>query len=169
MRFALTVVARAEAWETKRRATAYDLYVRASRIDEEPKDYDEAEALYRRAVELDPHLAGALTNLGNLLYRRHRVGDAMDLYRRAVEIDERQAEAHYNLGYLLLERRDAWRSIPHFRRALAANPDFADAHFNLAVAYEQIGEGPAARRHWKRYTEIEPTGAWAAVARQRIA
>ncbi|HEY2517064.1 MAG TPA: tetratricopeptide repeat protein [Polyangiaceae bacterium] len=164
----MSVVARADVWEARRKATAYDAYARASRIDEDPKRDDEAEALYRRAIELDPSLVGALTNLGNLCYRRRRVGEATDLYERAVAIDERHAEAHYNLGYILLERRDPWRSIPHFRRALAANPGFADAHFNVAVAYEQIGERSAARRHWERYVEIEPKGAWAEAARGRL-
>jgi tetratricopeptide (TPR) repeat protein len=164
----MSVVARADVWETRRKATAYDAYVQASRIDEDPKRDDEAEALYRRAIELDPSLVGAITNLGNIGYRRGRVAEAKELYTRAVGIDEGHAEAHYNLGYLLLEGGEAWRAIPHFRRALAAKGDFADAHFNLAVAYAQIGEGGGAQRHWGRYVEIEPNGAWAEVARGRL-
>jgi tetratricopeptide (TPR) repeat protein len=164
----MSVVARADAWETRRKATAYDAYVQASRIDEDPKRDDEAEALYRRALELDPNLVGALTNLGNICYRRRRVTEATALYSRAVALDERHAEAHYNLGYVLLEGGEAWRAVPHLRRAVAAKGDFADAHFNLAVAYARIGEGGAARRHWKRYLEIEPNGAWAKAARGRV-
>ena len=164
----MSVVARADVWETRRKATAYDAYVQASRIDEDPKRDDEAEALYRRALELDPSLVGALTNLGNICYRRRRVTEATELYTRAAGLDERHADAHYNLGYVLLEGREAWRSIPHFRRAVAAKADFADAHFNLAVAYAQIGEGCAARRHWERYLEIEPSGTWAEAARGRL-
>src|SRR6185295_7506828 len=49
----------------ERARTAYDLYVRGSQLDEDPSTMSEAEGLYRRALELDPWLAIAYTNLGN--------------------------------------------------------------------------------------------------------
>jgi tetratricopeptide (TPR) repeat protein len=148
---------------------AYELYVRADKIDDDPACYAEAEALYRRAVELDPTLAVAYTNLGNVRFRRGDQGEAADLYRRALEVDDRQAEAHYNLGYLSLNDGDPWRSILCFRRAIEAEPCFADAHVHLAVAFERRGEHRKARTHWKRYLDIEPTGTWAAAAKRRLA
>jgi DNA-binding transcriptional MerR regulator len=151
-----------------RARTAYDLYSKASTLDEDPASYDEAEALYERAIELDPQLAIAYTNLGNIRFRRGDEKGAEELYRRALEIDDRQPEAHYNLGYVLLERGDSKRSVPCFQRALDADPRFSDAHFNLAMAYEQIGEKAKARVHWKRYLEIEPTGTWAEIAKQHL-
>jgi tetratricopeptide (TPR) repeat protein len=151
-----------------RARTAYDLYSRASALDEDPGSFDEAEALYRRAIELDPQLAIAYTNLGNIRFRRGDEAGAEGLYRQALEVDDRQPEAHYNLGYVLLERGDAKRSVPCFQRALDADPRFADAHFNLAMAYEQLGERAKARPHWKRYLDIEPSGAWAEIARQHL-
>jgi DNA-binding transcriptional MerR regulator len=154
--------------EKTRARTAYDLYSKASSLDEDPTSFDEAEKLYRRAIELDPHLAIAYTNLGNIRFRRADEKGAEELYRRALEIDDRQPEAHYNLGYVLLERGDARRSVPCFQRALDADPRFADAHFNLAMAFEQIGERAKARPHWKRYLEIEPTGTWAEIAKQHL-
>jgi tetratricopeptide (TPR) repeat protein len=151
-----------------RARTAYDLYAKASTLDEDPATFDEAEALYQRAIELDPQLAIAYTNLGNIRFRRGNETEAEALYRRALEVDDRQPEAHYNLGYVLLERGDAQRAVPYFQRALQADPRFADAHFNLAMAFEQLSERAKARPHWKRYLEIEPTGTWAEIARQHI-
>ena len=147
---------------------AYDFYVRASEIDESPTRCDEAAALYRRAIELDPNLALAYTNLANLRYRRGDMAEAVTLYRRAIEIDARQPEAHYNLGYLCLERGENWCAILHLRRAVASRPEFADAHFNLGVALERIGEPVRAGAHWRRYLELEPTGAWAEIARRHV-
>ena len=149
--------------------TAYDLYAQASGLDEDPATFDDAERLYRRALELDPHLAIALTNLGNIRFRRNDEQGAVDLYMRALELDDRQPEAHYNLGYVMLERGESRRAVHYFERALAADPRFSDAHFNLAMAYEQIGERAKARPHWKRYLEIEPTGTWADIAREHLA
>ena len=64
--------------------SAYDLYMRASALDEDPASFEEAESLYKKATELDPHLAIAYTNLGNIRFRRGDEAGAEQLYRRAL-------------------------------------------------------------------------------------
>ena len=151
-----------------RARSAYDLYMRASTLDEDPDTFDEAERLYKRATELDPMLAIAYTNLGNIRFRRGDEQGAEQLYRKALEIDDRQPEAHYNLGYVMLERGYASRAVTYFEAAITADPKFADAHFNLAMAQEALGDKTRARIHWKKYLEIEPTGTWADIARDHL-
>ncbi|MEO8800892.1 MAG: tetratricopeptide repeat protein [Polyangiaceae bacterium] len=151
-----------------RAKTAYDLYTRASALDEDPATYDEAEALYVRALQLDPELAIAYTNLGNIRFRRGDEPGAEELYRRALGLDDRQPEAHYNLGYVMLERGNPTDAASYFERALERDPRFSDAHFNLAMALEQLGDSTKARTHWKRYLELEPSGTWADIARQQL-
>ena len=152
----------------ERARTAYDLYVRASQFDEDPATMDEAEALYRRALELDPWLAIAYTNLGNICFRRNDEAQAEELYQKALRIDRTQPEAQYNLGYVMLERGQAAEAIDYFRGAIHSDPCFADAYFNLAMAYEQVGEPAKARPCWRKYLEIEPTGTWAEIARKHL-
>ncbi len=152
----------------ERSKTAYNLYVRASQLDEEPATMKEAEALYREAVELDPWLAIAYTNLGNICFRKGDEVEAEKLYRRALDVDSRQPEAQYNLGYLMLERGKAAEAIPQFLGAIQADPRFADAYFNLAMAYEGIGDISRAHPCWKHYLELEPTGTWAEIARKHL-
>jgi DNA-binding transcriptional MerR regulator len=151
-----------------RARTAYDLYVQASALDEDPATYGQAEELYERAIRLDPTLAIAYTNLGNIRFRRGDEKGAVDLYRRAIDVDTRQPEAHYNLGYVMLERGDARGATAYFEQALLGDPRFADAHFNLAMAWEQLGERGRARPHWRKYLELEPSGTWADVARDHL-
>lgn len=151
-----------------RARTAYDLYVQASQFDEDPRTMDQAEALYRRAIEIDPWLAIAYTNLGNICFRRNDDRQAEALYRHALEIDVAQPEAQYNLGYVMLERGRASEAIEFFKGAIASDPRFADAYFNLAMAYEQTGEPNKARPCWRKYLEIEPTGTWAEIARKHL-
>jgi tetratricopeptide (TPR) repeat protein len=160
-------VLRAETSPARAR-TAYDLYVQASALDEDPATYEQAEELYARAVRLDPTLAIAYTNLGNIRFRRGDEAGAEVLYRRAIDVDPRQPEAHYNLGYVMLERGDARGSTAYFERAVEGDPRFADAHFNLAMAWEQVGERAKARTHWRKYLDLEPTGTWADVAREHL-
>ena len=152
----------------ERARTAYELYLKASQLDEDPLTMDDAERLYRQALDLDPWLGIAYTNLGNIRFRRQDTDAAEQFYRRALEIDPRQPEAQYNLGYVMLERGQPDLSIPLFLGAIEADPKFSDAYFNLAMAYEQIGETQKARPHWKNYVSLEPTGTWTEIARRHL-
>lgn len=152
----------------ERAKTAYELYLRASELDENPETMAEAEVLYKRAIDLDPWLTIAYTNLGNIRFRRHDPEGAEVLYRKALDMDPRQPEAQYNLGYLTLERGQAEESIPLFRGALDADPKFADAYFNLAMAYEQAGHADKAQPYWRSYVELEPHGTWSEIARRHL-
>jgi DNA-binding transcriptional MerR regulator len=152
----------------ERARTAYELYLRASQLDEDPLSMDDAELLYREAISLDPWLAIAYTNLGNIRFRRHDADAAEVLYKKALEIDGRQPEAQYNLGYVMLERGQPELSVPLFHGAIEADPKFADAYFNLAMAYEQIGETSKARPFWKNYISLEPSGTWTEIAKRHL-
>lgn len=152
----------------ERARTAYELYLRASQLDEDPLSMDDAEVLYREAITLDPWLAIAYTNLGNIRFRRHDAEAAEVLYKKALEIDVRQPEAQYNLGYVMLERGQPELSVPLFHGAIEADPKFSDAYFNLAMAYEQIGETSKARPFWKSYISLEPSGTWTEIAKRHL-
>lgn len=152
----------------ERARTAYELYLRASQLDEDPRTMDDAEALYQQAIELDPWLGIAYTNLGNIRFRRQDTDGAEGLYKKALEIDQRQPEAQYNLGYVMLERGHPELSIPLFLGAIAADPKFSDAYFNLAMAYEQTGETQKARPYWKNYISLEPSGTWTEIAKRHL-
>ncbi len=152
----------------ERAQKAYDLYVRGSRLDEDPATMVDAEGLYRKALELDPWLAIAYTNLGNICFRRGDEDQAETLYRKALQIEATQPEAQYNLGYVMLERGLAAEAIAFFRGAIDSDPRFADAYFNLAMAFEQVGDAIRARPCWRRYLELEPTGTWAEIARKHL-
>ncbi len=152
----------------ERARTAYELYLQASQLDEDPATMDEAERIYQRALDLDPWLAIAYTNLGNIRFRRQDPAVAEVLYGKALDIDPNQPEAQYNLGYVKLERGDATSAIPLFHGAIDADPKFADAYFNLAMAYEQIGDPQRARPFWKSYVHLEPRGTWTEIARRHL-
>lgn len=147
---------------------AHDLYIQASQLDEDPATMADAERIYRRALELDPWLAIAYTNLGNICFRRGDDVQAEGLYRRGLQVDAAQPEAQYNLGYVMLERGQPIDAIDFLKGAIASDPRFADAYFNLAMAYEQLNEGRKARPCWRRYLELEPTGTWAEIARGHL-
>lgn len=148
--------------------TAYDLYVRGSTLDDDPATFSLAEKFYRQAITLNPKLAVAWVNLGNLRFNQDDHAGAETHYRMAIMHDEKCPEAHYNLGYLRAEEDRVQEAIALFRRALACDPKFADAHFNLAMALVRMGHRPAAKKHWAAYLKLEPSSVHADTARLEI-
>lgn len=161
-------VLRPEVVSEGHRRRAYELYLEGCRYDEDETTFDRAEEAYRKALEMDRTLANALTNLGNLRFRRGDAKEAERLYLEALRIDENQPEAYYNLGFLLFEGGQAEQARAHFEKALLHDPSFADAHFNLAMVLEELGHGAEARPHWETYLQLDPTGPWAEIARRHL-
>ena len=153
---------------SRRKQEAYAHYLEGLRLDEDETTRERAETEYRRAMELDPGLATAITNLGNLRLLAGDREQAAELYRQAIAADEAIAEAPYNLAYLLAEDGQQPESIPLFERAITLRPDFAEAHFNLAMALSELGLNARAQKSWKRYLEIDPSGPWASIARGNL-
>ncbi len=162
------VVKRLQPRVTRRQQEAYDRYLEGLRLDEDETTRARAERAYREAIALDPQLATAITNLGNLRLIEGDRDEAEALYRRAMAVDGQQSEAPYNLAYLLVEGGRRPEAIGLFEQAIGLRPDFAEAHFNLAMALSEMGQRGRARTHWKRYLELDPRGPWSNLARQHL-
>ena len=135
---------------------AYALYLQGAKVDD--NDITAGIALYERALELDPALALAHTNLGNCHYRLGRVSQARGCYEKALSVDPRQPEALYNLGYIAYnDDGDLTWAIFLLEAAVASDPAFADAWYNLGKAYRRrLGthRSPKVRLCFARYLKL---------------
>jgi predicted O-linked N-acetylglucosamine transferase (SPINDLY family) len=93
----------------------------------------DAIAAYRRAIELKPDYAAALSNLGVALKELGRFDEAVAALRRAIELEPDRAEVHNNLSSTLLAQGDHEGAIRACRRALELRPGYTDAHSNLLM------------------------------------
>lgn len=144
--------------------TAYRHFVEACAA-EDRGDFETAEHLLRQAIDLEPNMAAALTNLGNLAYRQGEPEEARRLYERALEHDPLQPEARYNYANLLEDLGEMDLAIAELRKVCSVAPDFADAHYNLGLVLAQVGGAAQARAHLERYLELDGSSEWAAHAR----
>jgi DNA-binding transcriptional MerR regulator len=154
--------------DEERAMSAYEWYLEGCALDENPDTTAYAEEAYHKAIHMDPSLSNAYTNLGNLLYRKGASDDARALYQKAIEVDANQPEAHYNLGFLEFEARRFKEASRCFAKAVELDTTFADAHFNLAITLFRLGDTKQASAQLEIYLNLEPTGPWADVARQRL-
>ncbi len=121
----------------------------------------EAQACYRKAVELDDGYAAAHLNLGLVLSDLGRNDEAMACFRRTLELDPRNVFARINLGATLqaLEKWDeaaAW-----YREAIEIEPDNEAAINNLGTVLRTQGQLDEAIALFRRTVEINPKHAMA--------
>jgi tetratricopeptide (TPR) repeat protein len=111
--------------------------------------FAEAEADFRKAIELDPGHAEAHFNLGVLMGQLDREDEALALYARAAQIKPDLASAHYNAGNIYKRRREFQSAVEHYNAALAGRPEYAEAHTNLAGALHHLNRLEEAEAHYR--------------------
>jgi len=79
-----------------------------------------------------------------------------------------EAGAYFKQG---LDHANADRyadAVIAYKKAVDIKPDFADAYYNMGLAYETLRQDPDAVAAYKMYIVFEPTGSFAASAREKI-
>jgi len=95
---------------------------------------DEAEALYKRALDADPREPTALYLYGLFNFEAGKVEAADRLLTKVVEVRPGHAEGHVALANLAYWRGRHDAAVDGYKRALAIQPDHAAALINLATA-----------------------------------
>ncbi len=99
----------------------------------------EAEASYRRVLQINPDVIGAHINLGILLNELGRLNEAEASYQRALKIKPGLTEAHYNLG-ILFKKQGRWEEAEaSYRRVLQNKPDLIEAYISLGDTLKELG------------------------------
>ncbi|WP_231845089.1 tetratricopeptide repeat protein [Methanocella paludicola] len=149
----------------------------ASRIEPDAWDYnnrglalynvgllDEAIWVYRKALKLEPMLAGqhgaglamVHNNMGVAYDARGQVDAAIGEYREALRLDPGLADAHNNLGTALMAKGQSDGAIQEYREALATRPEYAMAHHNLGLSYACRGELGDAMGEYREALRLKP-------------
>ena len=130
--------------------------------------FEEIIEAYQRSADLDPRSAGALVNLGTVLFNGHAWSDAEQQYKKALEVDPNYALAHFNLGNLYDEQGDLPAAHHHYEEALRLQPHYADAHYNMALLHQSMRDVMGAVRHWRAYLKLDGTSTWSQIARREL-
>jgi tetratricopeptide (TPR) repeat protein len=116
----------------------------------------EAEAGYRRALELKPGFALAWYNLGVLFSGSGRTAEAKDAYRQAIAAEPAYRDAYVNLGNLLREEGQTETAIGLTEKALAIDPRCDLAHNNLGNMKRDLDQLEEAAACYRRAIECNP-------------
>ncbi|HEV2493406.1 MAG TPA: tetratricopeptide repeat protein [Terriglobia bacterium] len=114
-------------------------------VEAEKQNYHSAESEFRKAIELDPLLAGAYLNLGHL-YQQNGADDrdaaqkALAVYEKLLGFDPGNVEANYQSAVLIERRKSFRQSLDHLSRLPAPDQDKAQALSLRCADFAGLGD-----------------------------
>lgn len=123
--------------------------------------FDRAIECYSRAIKLNPKLATAYHNLGEMLVGEKRWDEAIANYRQAIAINPNFFESYHSLGKTWAERGELDRAIACYRKSLDINPNYARAYLSLGNIFMQKREFDAAIKCYRQTLEFNDNSYWA--------
>jgi len=130
----------------------------ASVIEDYDWDWPGAEQEYKRAIELNPGLAGVRASYSNLLLELGRLPEALSQAKIAQQIDPLSVSANDNLAAVLYYSGDYDGSINQCRKTLDLDPTSHQAHRHLGQAYTQKKQYAEAIAELKKAIELSHGG-----------
>ena len=120
------------------------------------KRLQEAREQFTVALQLDPDLADANTNLGVVSHAQGRLDEAIANYSEALRVRPDNPRAHYNRGRAYLSQRHVEQAIAEYRLALQLAPDDADVLSSLGSALASSGLEDEALVRYRRALALNP-------------
>ena len=132
-----------------------DLFARAMQSHQEGR-LDEAEALYREILAIDPRQLDSLHFLGAIAQQRGNSAAAVELIGQAIAANDNIPAYHATIGaaYAALGQRD--KAIEHYRRAISLSPGDWAVQNTLGDALRERGELEVAARHYAQAVAANP-------------
>ncbi len=126
--------------------------------------WSEAEAEFRRALELSPNSAAAHYFYAFVfLIPENRINEALHEFQIALSLDPLSPIVNTNYAATLMVAHRYPEAIAQFQKSLERDPNFAPAHLKLSYLYATMGRFAEANSEMQKFS---PTpGNWSADAR----
>jgi len=105
------------------------------------KNYSEAQALYKKAIDKNSVYSKAVFNLGNAIYKQKNYKDALpqfELNAKLAQSKQDKAQAYHNIGDLQMKQKQYSKAVEAFKNALRNTPEDEDTRYNLALAQKLL-------------------------------
>lgn len=110
---------------------------RAGNKEYQKQNFSEAEASYKKALDLKNNMPEATFNLGDAVYEQKRYEDAQKQFQLSAQTNPDplvKAISYHNLGNSFMEQKKWEDAIKAYKSSLKLNPVDAETKYNLAYA-----------------------------------
>jgi len=151
---------------------AYDLFLQGQKLFKQRtrEDNENAQADYRKAIEMDQNFARAYSALAVSLVVHFWRGwtntpsetldRALKMATLATQLDPSSPQAYWALGYAYMYRRQTDKAAAAVEKMLELAPNYADAYGLLALINNQRGDGKRAVELITKGMKLNPYYSW---------
>jgi tetratricopeptide (TPR) repeat protein len=107
------------------------------RLQEVNKEITKAEGHYKRAIEINPNIAGFYLSLASFYVRQNLTDKAIGEFHTAIQKDPNSISGHMGLGIIYDNQKNYEKAKEYYQKVLKINPKFAPAANNLAYLYAE--------------------------------
>lgn len=123
----------------------------------EKKAYDDAEAAFKKSLELRTDFVPAMVSLGRAYIAQIKTDQAIAVLQKAVAVDPKYAQAYRCLGTAYLQAKKGSLGVENLEKALQLDPiGTAEAHLLLATLYDRAGAKDVASDQYRQFLEKVP-------------
>lgn len=153
--------------------TCHACYYYIGSAHAQKQQYAEAEAAFKKALEVKADFAEAWSGLAGVYNSQKRFDDAAAANAKAAELvgasgGGGSASATYNQGVVLWNAQKFVEAKAQFEKAVALDPNMADAWYQLGMANLNTGDMNGAVAAFEGYLKAAPNGPKAAEAKTII-
>jgi protein O-mannosyl-transferase len=121
--------------------------------------WKDSASLFRHSLAVSPDNYGARINLGNALFSKGRLDDAIGEFQQAVRLRPELRLPHSQLAIALRARGRVDEAIEQLQEILKLNPNDAAAHNELGAILFDQGRADDAIAHYREAARLDPGAA----------
>jgi tetratricopeptide (TPR) repeat protein len=142
------------------------------------KDWEKAEAAYKKSIEVKTDDAAAYNGLATVYNAQRKFDMAAEASAKATQYASSlsapggasgSADAQFNQGVILWNSGKVAEAKKSFEGALQANPNHAEAHYQLGMVLVNEGNMAGAATEFDSYLKLAPDGPNAPTAKSLLA
>lgn len=134
-----------------------DVYFFLGSIALERKQYNKAEAAFKKAIELNPLSANALNALGFMYADQNiKLDEAQKLIQSALDLNPSGAHIVDSMGWILYRQGKFEDALKWIQKALRLSDEDADILDHLGDVYKSLNKLPEAKEAYQKSLKVNP-------------
>jgi superkiller protein 3 len=123
---------------------------------QEAENYSQAEAIYRRIIQLEPNNAKAYYKLCYVLKDQNKLDDAVAACQKSITLNTNDAQTYFVLGNVLRDQKQLEEALKSYRRAIELDPKSAYAYNGVGNVLRDQKQLEEALKSYRRAIELDP-------------
>jgi tetratricopeptide (TPR) repeat protein len=115
----------------------------------------EAQAAFRKELEVNPFHVAALTEIGEIHLRKSERAEASRIFTQAIQLQPGDPRARLGFAKVLIGEKQWSKALEHLEAAARFAPYEEAVHYNLMLAYRGLGRAADAKSAFDTFQRLK--------------